>query len=55
MHHLKKLNQGLENKIIELQQKLMAQVSHLRSLRCECLTGCSAHLLKFQNLVELHA
>ena len=28
MDHLKKLNQGLENKIIELQQKLMTQVHH---------------------------
>ena len=35
MHHLKKLNQGLENKIIELQQKLMAQVSTTLNLARE--------------------
>lgn len=37
--HLQKLNKGMENKIIELQQKLTDQVGGVVGVWCTCTLG----------------
>jgi myosin heavy subunit len=49
VEHVKKLNKGLENKIISLQQKIEQLVSHLL-LNLLCTTLLKQHVLKLASL-----